>query len=71
MRYRKTILAGVGVAGLLAFAYSAVSVVRSYDRVELGWGGLVSYDIPVEPLLFALAFGLAFVLLVRAPGNPN
>jgi hypothetical protein len=72
MRYRKTILVGVGIAGVLVLTYAGVSIARSFNRVEeLGWGGFVSFDIPAEPLLFALAFGLAFVLLFRAPGNPN
>ena len=71
MRYRKTILIGAGIAEVLVLAYAAVSIARSLNIQELGWGGYVSYEIPIEPLLFALAFGIVFVLLLRAPGKPN
>ena len=71
MRYRKTILVVVGIAEVLVLTYSAVSIARSFNRQELGWGSLAAYDIPIEPLLFALAFGLAFILLLRVPGDSN
>lgn len=69
MRYRSSVLVGIGTGALFVLLASIVSIAGSYHRQELAWGSVVLVEVgvqlPAALLLGGLGFALGFFLMLR------